>query len=49
MLPDEKQTPELAAKAYLQRMSVVCSSPISGVNRVKGPNQLGLPVLYLPT
>ena len=49
VLQDEKQTSELAAKAYLQGMSVVCSCPISGVSRVKAPNQFALPVLYLPT
>jgi len=44
-----QKTPELAAKAYLQGMSVVCSCPISGVNRVKASNQFALPMLYLPT
>lgn len=49
VLQDEKQTSELAAKPYLQGMSVVCSCPISGVSRVKASNQFALPVLYLPT
>ena len=49
LLQDEKQTSEPAAKAYLQGMSVVCSCPISGVSRVKAPNQFALPVLDLPT
>ena len=48
MLQDKKQT-ELAVKAYLQRMSVVCSCPISGVNHVKASNQFALPVIYFPT
>lgn len=44
-----KQTSELAAKPYLQGMSVVCSCLISGVSRVKASNQFAFPVLYLPT
>ena len=45
MVQNEKWTLELMAKAYLQRMSVIWSSPSSDVKRVAASNQFALPLL----
>lgn len=45
MVQNEKWTLELMAKAYLQRMSVIWSSPLSDVKRVTASNQFALPLL----
>lgn len=42
---DEKLALVSAAKVYLQRLSVIWSSPLSDVNRVIATNQFALPVL----
>lgn len=45
MVQNEKWTLELMAKAYVQRMSVIWSSPSSDVKRVAASNQFALPLL----
>lgn len=45
LLQDQKLALETAAKTYLQRLSVIWSSPLSDMNRVTASNQLALPVL----
>lgn len=42
---DEKLALVSAAKVYLQRLSVIWSSPLSDVNRVIATNQFALPML----
>ena len=42
---EDKLALECAAKVYLQRMSVIWSSPLSDENRVIASNQFALPVL----
>ena len=44
-LQDEKLALAVAAKIYLQRLSVTWTSPLSDANRVKATNQFALPVL----
>ena len=44
-LQDEKLALAVAAKVYLQRLSVIWTSPLSDANRVKATNQFALPVL----
>lgn len=45
MVQNEKWTLELMAKAYLQRMSLIWSSPPSDAQRVAASNQFALPLL----
>ena len=45
LLQDQKLALETAARTYLQRLSVIWSSPLSDMNRVTASNQLALPVL----
>lgn len=45
MVQNEKWTLELMAKAYLQRMSVIWSSPLSDVKCVAASNQFALSLL----
>ena len=45
VMQDEKLALECAAKAYLQRLSLIWSSPLSDSNRVGASNQFALPVL----
>ena len=45
VIQDEKHTLQCAAKVYLQRMSVIWSSPLSDYNKVRASNQFALPVL----
>lgn len=45
MVQNEKWTLELMAKAYLQRMSLIWSSPPSDAKRVAASNQFALPLL----
>ena len=45
---EEKRTLECAEKTYLQRMSVIWSSPLSDANRVVASNQCALAVLKYP-
>ena len=42
---DEKLALECAAKVYLKRLSVIWSSPLSDINRVRASNQYAMPVL----
>ena len=42
---DENMALECAAKVYLRRLSVIWSSPLSDINRVRGSNQYAMPVL----
>ena len=42
---DEKLALECAAKVYLRRLSVIWSSPLSDINRVRASNQYAMPVL----
>ena len=42
---DEKSAFAYAAKVYLQRMSVIWSSPLSNANCITATNQFTLPVL----
>ena len=42
---DEKLALAVAAKVYLQRLSVIWTSPLPDANRVKATNQFALPVL----
>ena len=44
-LQDAKLALAVAAKVYLQRLSVIWTSPLSDANRVKATNQFALPVL----
>ena len=44
-LQDEKLALAVAAKVYLQRLSVIWTSPLSDANHVKATNQFALPVL----
>lgn len=44
MVQNEKWTLELMAKDYLQRMSVIWSSPLSDVKCVAASNQFALPL-----
>ena len=45
MTQDEKLALECAAKVYLRRLSVIWSSPLSDINRVRASNQYAMPVL----
>ena len=45
MTQDEKLGLECAAKVYLKRLSVIWSSPLSDINRVRASNQCAMPVL----
>ena len=42
---DEKLALECAAKVYLKRLSVIWSSPLSDINRVRASSQYAMPVL----
>ena len=44
-LQDEKPVLAVATKVYLQRLSVIWTSPLPDANRVKATNQFALPVL----
>ena len=41
---DEKLALECAAKVYLRRLSMIRSSPLSDINRVRVSNQFAMPV-----
>ena len=45
---EEKRTLECAEKTYLQRLSVIWSSPLSDANRVAASNQCAVAVLKYP-
>ena len=45
LLQEEKLALDIAARAYLQRLSVIWSSPLSDKNKVTATNHLALPVL----
>ena len=45
MTQDEKLALECAAKVYLRGLSVIWSSPLSDINRVRASNQYAMPVL----
>ncbi|XP_068708268.1 uncharacterized protein [Montipora foliosa] len=45
VMQDERLALECAAKAYLQRLSLIWISPLSDSNRVTASNQFALPVL----
>ena len=45
LLQEEKLTLQCTSKTYLQRLSVIWSSPLSDTNRVQASNQLAMPVL----
>ena len=47
-MQDEKLALTVAAKTYLQRLSIIWTSPMSDANRVKATNQFALPVLTYP-
>ena len=47
-MQDKKLTLTVAAKTYLQRLSIIWTSLMSDVNRVKATNQFALPVLTYP-
>ena len=44
LLQDEKVAMQCATKTYLQRLSVIWSSPLPDTNRVQASNQLAMPV-----
>ena len=44
LLQEEKLTLQFTSKTYLQRLSVIWSSPLSDTNRGKASNQLAMPV-----
>ena len=48
MRQDKKLALTVAAKTYLQRLSIIWTSLMSDVNRVKATNQFALPVLTYP-
>ena len=48
VMQDKKLTLTVAAKTYLQRLSIIWTSLMSNVNRVKATNQFALPVLTYP-
>ncbi|PFX17665.1 hypothetical protein AWC38_SpisGene17993 [Stylophora pistillata] len=45
LLQEDKLALDIAARAYLQRLSVIWSSPLSDKNKVTATNQLALPLL----
>ena len=45
LLQEEKLALHCTSKTYLQRLSVIWSSPLSDTNRVQASNQLAMPVL----
>ena len=45
LLQEEKLALQCTSKTYLQRLSVIWSSPLSDTNRVQGSNQPAMPVL----
>ena len=45
LLQEEKLALQCITKTYLQRLSVIWSSPLSDINRVQASNQLVMPVL----
>ena len=45
LLQEEKLALQCTSKTYLQRLSVIWSSPLSDTNRVQASNQLAMPVL----
>ena len=47
-MQDKKLALTVAAKTYLQRLSIIWTSLMSDVNRVKATNQFALPVLTYP-
>ena len=47
LLQEEKLALDIAARAYLQRLSVIWSSPLSNKNKVTATNQLALPIVIL--
>ena len=47
-LQEEKLALAVAGKVYLQRLSIIWTSPLSDANRVKATNQFALPVLTYP-
>ena len=49
VMEDEKLALSVAAKTYLQRLSIIGTSPLSDANRVKATNQFALLVLTYPT
>ena len=48
VMEDEKLALTVAAKKYLQRLSIIWTSPLSDANRVKATNQFALLVLTYP-
>ena len=48
LLQEEKLALQCTSKTYLQRLSVIWSSPLSDTNRVQPSNQLAMPVLIVP-
>ena len=48
VMEDEKLALTVAAKTYLQRLSIIWTSPLSDANRVKATNQFALLVLTYP-
>ena len=48
VMQDKKLALTVAAKTYLQRLSINWTSLMSDVNRVKATNQFALPVLTYP-
>ena len=48
MKEDEKLALKVAAKTYLERLSIIWTSPLSDANRVKATNQFALLVLIYP-
>ena len=45
LVQEENLALQCATKSYLQRLSVIWSSPLSDINRVQASNQLDMPVL----
>ena len=45
LLQEKKLSLQCTTKTYLQRLSVIWSSPLSDINRVQASNQLAMPVL----
>ena len=48
VMEDEKLALTVAAKTYLQRLSIIWKSPLSDANRFKATNQFALLVLTYP-
>ena len=45
MTQEEKLALESVAKVYLKKLSVIWSSPLSDINRVRASNHYAMPVL----